>query len=90
MDRQCDFDQEYQTWEFHLWTLLKFPTLSKNTIPLIITSTIVVIIITLHLVITNIIVITITNYISEDIIDVDIAVEDLVVKNISTFETKQV
>ena len=27
---------------------------------------------------------------SEDIIDVDIAVEDLVVKNISTFETKQV
>ena len=34
--------------------------------------------------------ITITALSSEDIIDVDIAVEDLVVKNISTFETKQV
>ena len=34
--------------------------------------------------------ITITILFSEDIIDVDIAVEDLVVKNISTFETKQV
>ena len=34
--------------------------------------------------------ITTTALSSEDIIDVDIAVEDLVVKNISTFETKQV
>ena len=58
--------------EFRLWTLLKFltltfPTLSKITIT-----------------------ITITTLFSEDIIDVDIAVEDLVVRNISTFETKQV
>ena len=76
LDHHCNCDQEYQTWEFHPWTLLKFPTL---TFP--ISSEI-------HC-LGNLIVTIVIVY-SEDIIDVDIAVEDLVVKNISTFETKQV
>ena len=54
---------------------MKFPTLTFLTLSKI----------TQHL----IIIITTTLF-SEDIIDVDIAVEELVVRNISTFETKQV
>ena len=54
---------------------MKFPTLTFPTLSKI----------TQHL----IIIITTTLF-SEDIIDVDIAVEELVVRNISTFETKQV
>ena len=69
---KCDPDQDCQTWGSHLWTHLKFPTLTFPTLSKITIT------------------ITITTLFSEDIIDVDIAVEDLIVRNISTFETKQV
>ena len=71
-----NYRQAFRTWESRHWTLLKFPTL---TFP--ISSEIHC----LDNLIVNIVILC-----SEDIIDVDIAVEDLVVKNISTFETKQV
>ena len=98
----CDCDQASRTLEFRLWTLLKFPTLTFptlsrkllghfcwgqfldsflghlfwDTFPTFAFPTLSKI--------------SITIVFSEDIIDVDIAVEDLVVRNISTFETKQV